>query len=170
MSIALVLREVQPDTAACYGDKPWKAGPELVLPLLDEPEAPVPGDSPRCVVDVENRHYLLVHASDTNESRKSEPRVGQTVWGAGCLARVLAWVAVGMGAAVEPQLREAPVMNEGSWVGVGVHAWSVVAGVIDAGSGELRSLRVCSVSGETVAWLKTLPAPVWVVYGAGPTG
>ena len=61
-------------------------------------------------------------------------------------------------------------MNEGSWVGRDVHARSVVAGVIDAGSGEVRSLRVPSVSGETVAWLKTLPAPVRVVYEAGPTG
>jgi hypothetical protein len=61
-------------------------------------------------------------------------------------------------------------MSEGSWVGLDVHARSVVAGVIDAGSGEVRSLRVPSVSGETVAWLKTLPAPVRVVYEAGPTG
>ena len=48
----------------------------------------------------------------------------------------------GVAAAVEPQLREAPVMSEGSWVGLDVHARSVVAGVIDAGSGEVRSLRV----------------------------
>ena len=33
-------------------------------------------------------------------------------------------------------------MGEGSWVGLDVHARSVVAGVIDAGSGEVRSLRV----------------------------
>ena len=33
-------------------------------------------------------------------------------------------------------------MSEGSWVGLDVHARSVVAGVIDAGSGEVRSLRV----------------------------
>jgi transposase len=46
----------------------------------------------------------------------------------------------------------------------------VVAGVIDGGSGEVRSLRVPAVSGETVAWLQTLPAPVRVVYEAGPTG
>jgi hypothetical protein len=58
------------------------------------------------------------------------------------LARKLARVAVGSGPAVEPQLREAPVMNEGSWVGLDVHARSVVAGVIDQGSGEVRSLRL----------------------------
>jgi transposase len=75
-----------------------------------------------------------------------------------------------MGPAVEPQLREAPVMSEGSWVGLDVHARSVVAGVIDRGSGEVRSLRVPPGCGETVAWLQTLPAPVRVVYEAGPTG
>ena len=61
-------------------------------------------------------------------------------------------------------------MSEGSWVGLDVHARSVVAGVIDAGSGEVRSLRVPPGSEATVAWLQTLPAPVRVVYEAGPTG
>jgi transposase len=61
-------------------------------------------------------------------------------------------------------------MSEGSWVGLDVHVRSVVAGVIDQGSGELRSLRVPSGNAETVAWLRTLPAPVRVVYEAGPTG
>src|SRR4051794_26366552 len=61
-------------------------------------------------------------------------------------------------------------MSEGSWVGLDVHARSVVAGVIDMGSGEVRSLRVPAGSGATVAWLKTLPAPVRVVYEAGATG
>src|SRR5438874_6378145 len=75
-----------------------------------------------------------------------------------------------MGPAVEPQLREAPVMNEGSCVGLDVHARSVVAGVIDQGSGQVRSLRVPPGPEATVAWLKTLPAPVRVVYEAGPTG
>jgi transposase len=75
-----------------------------------------------------------------------------------------------MGPAVEPQLREAPVMNEGSWVGLDVHARSVVAGVLDAGSGELRSVRVPSGCEETVGWLQSLPGPVRVAYEAGPTG
>ena len=61
-------------------------------------------------------------------------------------------------------------MNEGSWVGLDVHARSVVAGVIDQESGEVRSLRVPPGPEATVAWLKTLPAPVRVVYEAGPTG
>jgi hypothetical protein len=53
----------------------------------------------------------------------------------------LARVAVAVVAAVEPQLREAPVMSEGGWVGLDVHARSVVAGVIDQGSGEVRRVR-----------------------------
>jgi transposase len=61
-------------------------------------------------------------------------------------------------------------MSEGSWVGLDVHARSVVAGVIDMGSGEVRSLRLPAGFAETVEWLKTLPAPVRVVYEAGPTG
>ena len=61
-------------------------------------------------------------------------------------------------------------MGEGSWVGLDVHARSVVAGVIDQGSGEVRSLRVPLGNEGTVAWLKTLSAPVRVVYEAGPTG
>src|SRR5204862_118372 len=97
-------------------------------------------------------------------------RVRQTVWSALRLARKLALVAVGSGPAVEPLLREAPVMSEGSWVGLDVHARSVVAGVIDQGSGEVRSLRVPPGNEGTVAWLKTLPTPVRVVYEAGPTG
>lgn len=51
-----------------------------------------------------------------------------------------------------------------------VHARKTVAGVLDAGSGELRTCRVSSVSVETVAWLGELPAPVRVAYEAGPTG
>jgi transposase len=82
----------------------------------------------------------------------------------------LARVAVGIGPAVEPQLREAPVMSEGSWVGLDVHARSTVASVLDAVSGELRSLRAPTASSETVAWLQTLPGPVRVAYEAGPTG
>lgn len=61
-------------------------------------------------------------------------------------------------------------MNEGSWVGLDVHARTVVAGVLDAGSGELRTLRVPPGCKETVSWLGQLPAPVRVAYEAGPTG
>jgi transposase len=61
-------------------------------------------------------------------------------------------------------------MAEGSWVGLDVHARAVLAGVLDAGSGELRVQRVPPRSEETVAWLETLPQPVQVAYEAGPTG
>ena len=37
-------------------------------------------------------------------------------------------------------------MSERSWVGLDVHARSVVAGVIDRASGEVRSLRVATSS------------------------
>ena len=61
-------------------------------------------------------------------------------------------------------------MAEGSWVGLDVHARTVVAGVLDAGSGELCTTRVPPRSEETVAWLQQLPGPVRVAYEAGPTG
>ena len=61
-------------------------------------------------------------------------------------------------------------MAEGSWVGLDVHARSVIAGVLDAGSGELRSWRAPTLCEETVVWLQQLPGPVRVAYEAGPTG
>jgi len=61
-------------------------------------------------------------------------------------------------------------MAEGTWVGLDVHARKVVAGVLDARTGELRTLRVPAPLAETVGWLRQLPAPVRVAYEAGPTG
>jgi transposase len=61
-------------------------------------------------------------------------------------------------------------MGEGSWVGLDVHARSVLASVLDAGSGELRTQRVPAAVEQTVAWLSSLPRPVRVAYEAGPTG
>lgn len=61
-------------------------------------------------------------------------------------------------------------MGEGSWVGLDVHARSVLASVLDAESGELRTRSVPAASEQTVAWLETLPQPVRVAYEAGPTG
>ena len=97
---------------------------------------------------------------------RARPRLRQTVWSARRLA-----TQVGAGcrrgrrggrAAITRRRR----MSEGSWVGLDVHARSVVAGVIDQGSGELRSVRVAPGKEGTVGWLKTLPAPVRVVYEA----
>ena len=73
----------------------------------------------------------------------------------------MARAAVASGAAVEPQLREAPV---------DLHARSAVAGVLDARSGELRMERVPAASDSLVGWLAGLPAPVRLAYEAGPTG
>lgn len=50
----------------------------------------------------------------------------------------------------------------GSWVGLDVHARSVLASVLDAASGELRTQSVPVASEQTVAWLETLPRPVHV--------
>src|SRR5260370_37891871 len=61
-------------------------------------------------------------------------------------------------------------MSEGSWVGLDVHARKVVAGVPDAGSGEVRSLRAPTLPVETVEWLQRFAGPVRVAYEAGPTG
>lgn len=61
-------------------------------------------------------------------------------------------------------------MVEGTWVGLDVHARKTVAGVLDARSGELRSLRAPTLPVETVEWLRQLPPPVRVAYEAGPTG
>ena len=51
-----------------------------------------------------------------------------------------------------------------------MHARKVVAGVLDAGSGELGSWRAPTLPAETVEWLRQFPAPVRVAYEAGPTG
>jgi hypothetical protein len=61
-------------------------------------------------------------------------------------------------------------MVEGSWVGLDVHARSVIAGVLDAETGELRSWRAPTLCEETVVWLQQFPGPVRVAYEAGPTG
>src|SRR3954470_22626311 len=61
-------------------------------------------------------------------------------------------------------------MSEGSWVGLHVHARKIVAGVLDAGSAELRSLRARTLPAETVEWLQRFAGPVRVAYEAGPMG
>jgi transposase len=51
-----------------------------------------------------------------------------------------------------------------------VHARKTVAGVLDAATGELRSLSAPMLPRETVEWLREFAAPVRVAYEAGPTG
>src|SRR5262245_35958940 len=56
------------------------------------------------------------------------------------------------------------------WVGLDVHARKVVAGVLDAESGEVRSLRAPLLPSETAGRLRQFPAPGRVAFEAGPTG
>lgn len=60
--------------------------------------------------------------------------------------------------------------SERRWVGLDVHARSVVAGVIDGLTGEVAYLRVAPQVEAVVAWVGSLPGPVAVAYEAGPTG
>ena len=55
-------------------------------------------------------------------------------------------------------------------VGLDVHAAKIVAAVLDAESGELRTLRRNGDAGEAAAFCAGLPRPVRVAYEAGPTG
>ena len=59
---------------------------------------------------------------------------------------------------------------EGTSVGLDVHARSIVAGVLDAATGELWSRRLPPATEAVVAWVGSLPGPMAVAYEAGPTG
>ena len=61
-------------------------------------------------------------------------------------------------------------MGNGTFVGLDVHARSVVAGLIDERSGEVRVKRVAHRTEDLVSWLGDLEGPVRVAYEAGPTG
>ena len=61
-------------------------------------------------------------------------------------------------------------MGNGTFVGLDVHARSVVAGLIDEATGEVRTTRVPHATDELVGWLSTLAGPVKTAYEAGPTG
>jgi transposase len=55
-------------------------------------------------------------------------------------------------------------------VGLDVHARSIVAGVLDIETGELRSERLPPATEAVLGWVGSLPGPVAVAYEAGPTG
>jgi transposase len=55
-------------------------------------------------------------------------------------------------------------------VGLDVHAAKIVAAVLDAESGELRTFRMNGETGEAAAFCAGLPRPVRAAYEAGPTG
>jgi transposase len=57
-----------------------------------------------------------------------------------------------------------------SWVGLDVHARSVLAVTIDGESGELSSRRLSGITAEVVEYCGSLPGPTRVAYEAGPTG
>ena len=57
-----------------------------------------------------------------------------------------------------------------TWVGLDVHARSVVAAVVSAETGELLRARFGGEAGPVAAWLAGLPGPVHACYEAGPTG
>ena len=61
-------------------------------------------------------------------------------------------------------------MGNGTFVGLDVHARSVVAGLIDEDTGELRMTREPHRTEELVGWLGDLGGPVRVAYEAGPSG
>jgi transposase len=57
-----------------------------------------------------------------------------------------------------------------SLVGLDVHATKIVAAVLDAESGELRTFRMSGDAKEAAAFCAGLPRPVRAAYEAGPTG
>ena len=61
-------------------------------------------------------------------------------------------------------------MGEGSWIGLDVHARSVVAAVIDEATGEVVVARAPVGVGELVAWVRSHHGPVRAAYEAGSTG
>jgi transposase len=61
-------------------------------------------------------------------------------------------------------------MGNGTFVGLDVHARSVVAGLIDEDTGEVRVRRAPHRTDELVGWLGGLAGPVRVAYEAGPSG
>lgn len=60
--------------------------------------------------------------------------------------------------------------GEGTWVGLGVHARSVVGSAIDEASGEISTRRVGPRTEKVVESVQSHPGPVAACYEAGPTG
>jgi len=62
------------------------------------------------------------------------------------------------------------VERERTYVGLDVHARSVVGCALDDQTGELVRARLCPQHEAVWDWLQQLPGPVAVTYEAGPTG
>ncbi len=61
-------------------------------------------------------------------------------------------------------------MAESTFIGLDVHARSVVAGVLEGSTGEVRTCSAPVRTTELVAWLRAQGEAVSVAYEAGPTG
>jgi transposase len=61
-------------------------------------------------------------------------------------------------------------MAESTFIGLDVHARSVVAGVLEGSTGEVRTCSAPVHTAELVAWLQAQGESVAVAYEAGPTG
>lgn len=60
--------------------------------------------------------------------------------------------------------------GEGTWVGLDVHARSVIGCAIDEGAAEIRTQRIGARTEQIVEWVRAQPGPVMACYEAGPTG
>ena len=61
-------------------------------------------------------------------------------------------------------------MSESTFIGLDVHARSVVAGVLDGSGGEVRSCSAPTHTAALVPWLRAQGEAISVAYEAGPTG
>ncbi|WP_082538512.1 MULTISPECIES: IS110 family transposase [unclassified Pseudonocardia] len=59
--------------------------------------------------------------------------------------------------------------GEGTWVGLDVHARSVVGSAIDETSGEISTRRLGPRTAQITEWVCSHPGPVMACYEAGPT-
>ena len=57
-----------------------------------------------------------------------------------------------------------------TFVGLDVHAWSVIGHALDASTGEVWQRKLTPDPADIFGWVSQLPGPVSVVYEAGPTG
>jgi Transposase len=62
------------------------------------------------------------------------------------------------------------MFDEGTSVGLDVHARTVVAEAVDWSTGQVFSARLVPAHEEVIGWVRRLPAPAAVAYEAGPTG
>lgn len=61
-------------------------------------------------------------------------------------------------------------MSQLTYIGLDVHARSVVAGVLEGSTGEVRTCKAPAGTSELVAWLRNQGEALSVAYEAGPTG